>query len=178
MHTQYPFTIDEVYLLQPGLRGAVKAQDAIAVVSPVKGMNFVTVELPDLESLAKVNSSAKPAPKLDEVDGWNVGFSGSYWYVLLDQPGSDSRNVKLQSRMIEGSFEDPATGSAACALTCYLALRRAQHRTTHFDITQGLEMGRTSEIGVTVTLKENLKSVEKVELSGSAIKVMDGQIEV
>ncbi|EME42235.1 hypothetical protein DOTSEDRAFT_73154 [Dothistroma septosporum NZE10] len=140
-------------------------------------MNFITVELPDLESLAKVTSSSKPAPKLDEYDGWNVGFSGSYFYVLAE-PGLDTSKVNLQSRMIEGSFEDPATGSAACALTCYLALKRAKHRMTHFEITQGLEMGRRSEIGVTITLTKDLKSVERVELSGSAVKVTEGQIEV
>ncbi|KAK4613319.1 hypothetical protein CLAFUW4_09461 [Fulvia fulva] len=177
IHTQYRFTVDQVHGLQPALKGPLRSEDAIAVVSPVKGMNFVTVELPDLESLAKVTSSAKPAPKLDEADGWNVGFSGSYFYVVAE-PGLDTSHVKLQARMIEGSFEDPATGSAACALACYLALKRAQHRTITFEITQGLEMGRKSEIGVTVTLMENLKSVEKVELSGSAVKVMEGQIEV
>lgn len=135
------------------------------------------IELPDLKALANIKTSKKPSPRLD--DDWDEGFSGSHFYVILSTStsGDEVERYHLQTRMIEGTFEDPATGSAACALTCYLALKHARSRFSHFEITQGLEMGRESHIEVTITLKLDLKSVEKVELGGTAVKVMEGVVE-
>ncbi|KAF2213406.1 hypothetical protein CERZMDRAFT_38938 [Cercospora zeae-maydis SCOH1-5] len=171
-HVQNPFTVEE----------------HIAVVSPVKGMNFVSVELPDLDALAAVSTSSKPAPRLDEE--WNVGFCGSYFYVYTssslphttkssddadDADGIDEL-IEIQSRMIEGLMEDPATGSAGCGLACYVALKRGRSRVTSFKILQGVEMGRRSEIEVVVTLTEDLKGVEGVRLGGTAVRVMEGWV--
>lgn len=177
VHTQYPFTVQDLQALQPALKGRVTSDEAIKIISPVKGMNFVNVELGDLESLALVGTSPKPKPRLD--DDWNVGFVGSYFYVLTESsPGDgDVEKISLRARMIEGTFEDPATGSAACALTSYLALKRASSRKNFFQVTQGVEMGRHSDIEVTVTLNKDLASVEKVELGGTAVKVMEGVLE-
>lgn len=48
---------------------------------------------------------------------------------------------------------------------------------TDFQITQGVEMGRQSEINVRVTLGDGGKgNVEKVELSGCAVQVTEGNI--
>ena len=178
-HVQYPFTVEEVHALQPALKTAVKlSQQNIAIVSPVKGMNFIAVELPDLKALAAVSTSSKPTPRLD--DDWNVGFSGSYYYVYTSSPAKSSDGIEkitVQSRMIEGLFEDPATGSAGCGFACYIALKRGSSKITHFSITQGVEMGRKSDIEVTVTLTEDLKAVEHVELGGSAVTVMEGFVE-
>lgn len=38
-------------------------------------------------------------------------------------------------------------------------------------------MGRQSDIGMAVTLNNALDGVEKLELSGSSVKVMEGKIE-
>nr|POE48015.1 putative isomerase [Quercus suber] len=129
------------------------------------------IELPDLATLALVQTSGlKPRAALDP--GWDVGFVGSYFYVVTAH--ADGR-VQLRTRMIEGTLEDPATGSAACALSAFLALGYRQ-RTLRFQITQGVEMGRRSEIGVEVTLAEGLDAIEQIRLSGSAQKVMEGTI--
>ncbi|KAM3413726.1 hypothetical protein BST61_g10414 [Cercospora zeina] len=235
-HVQYPFTVDEVFALQPGLMkkttkkadaAAADAADAaaaaaataataaaaaaaattnlsqqdIAVVSPVKGMNFLTVELPNLTALAAITTSCnKSAPKLD--DEWDVGFCGSYFYVFLvtssslsttddnnnnksasssssdedDDDDDEIEHIQLQSRMIEGLIEDPATGSAGCGLACHVALKRGRSRITKFGILQGVEMGRRSEVEVVVRLSEDLRAVEEVELGGSAVRVMDGWV--
>lgn len=53
-HTEVPFTLEEVYTLQPALRKSGVRPKAIDTLSPVKGMNFVSVELPDLEALGEV----------------------------------------------------------------------------------------------------------------------------
>lgn len=174
LHTLHPFTLPSLHTLQPSLQDTPLSQTSIALASPVKGMTFIMVALPSLSALGKITSSAKPAPKLDDYDGWDTGFCGSYFYVVTSERDD---YVALQSRMIEGSFEDPATGSAACGLCSMLALRSAKARVCRFEVTQGVEMGRRSDIGVTITLDESLKAVEKVELSGSAVKVMEGVVE-
>lgn len=40
VHTQYPFSAEEVYASQQSLQGLLTSGDAVTVVSPVKGMNF------------------------------------------------------------------------------------------------------------------------------------------
>jgi PhzF family phenazine biosynthesis protein len=73
-------------------------------------------------------------------------------------------------------MEDPATGSAASALGSLLALREG--RSTRFEVTQGVEMGRRSGIGVTVSLDDEGKKVVGVRMSGSAVVVMEGNLRV
>ncbi|KAK6431974.1 hypothetical protein LTR95_011860 [Oleoguttula sp. CCFEE 5521] len=174
VHTESPFTGAEVETLQPRLKRTELLN--IATVSPVKGMNFIYIQLLDLETLALVECTGlKPAPTLDSA--WNVGFCGSVFYVLGERPTS-SETVKqsLRMRMIEGILEDPATGSAACGLATFLAIKGGD-RNVEFEITQGVEMGRQSDIGVEVTLDRSAKAVEKIVLSGSAVKVMEGRVE-
>jgi len=77
-------------------------------------------------------------------------------------------------------MEDPATGSAACALGSYLALTKVglEHggRVGSYQIVQGVEMGRESAIGVEVVLGHDGRQVDSVLLSGSAVKVMEGKL--
>ncbi|KAI6890650.1 hypothetical protein KC318_g14004 [Hortaea werneckii] len=170
VHQSTAFSEPEVFELQPSLK-STGAPVSLDVVSPVKGMNFICVELKTLGDLARVELGKKPSARLDAE--WNEGFIGSYFYVVTK---TDKGSVEVQSRMIEGQLEDPATGSAACGLACLLATKR-QQKSTSFQITQGVEMGRRSDIGVDVTLSDSLATVERVELSGSSVKVMEGNIE-
>ncbi|KAK5119448.1 hypothetical protein LTR85_007548 [Meristemomyces frigidus] len=170
IHTQADFTEKQLYELQPALDHPDRAPTEIDVVSPVKGMSFVCVQLRSLEALSAVRMSRKPTAKLDE--GWDVGFVGSYFYAVARQ---DDGSMKLRTRMIEGSFEDPATGSASCALGALLTLKH-KWRNASFSITQGVEMGRKSDITVDVMLVGDLTAVEEIILGGSAIKVMEGEI--
>jgi PhzF family phenazine biosynthesis protein len=78
--------------------------------------------------------------------------------------------------MLEIALEDPATGSAACALGSYLALKGK--RTRKFEVTQGVEMGRESVIGVEVVIADGGREVESVRLSGSAVQVMEGSLRI
>lgn len=130
------------------------------------------MELPDIAALANVGTSARIEPRLD--DEWNTGFSGSYFYVSKGRKG---QLAMYRTRMIEGRFEDPATGSAACALAAYLALEQRE-QSMDFSFTQGVEMGRQSDIGVKVTLNESLNRVQNITLSGKAVKVMSGTIDL
>lgn len=172
LHTETSFSVQDVQKLQPKLgQGSIRNID---IASPVKGMNFVYVELEDLKTLALVETSGfKPQPQLDK--DWNVGFIGSVYYVLGEKTGSAEGETQqsLRMRMIEGTLEDPATGSAACGLGAFLALK-TQQRKVRFEMTQGVEMGRQSDIGVAVELDDALGAVRQIQLSGSSVKVMDG----
>ena len=84
--------------------------------------------------------------------------------------------MTLRTRMIEGPFEDPATGSAACALSAFLILKLKRYSMC-FSITQGVEMGRKSDIEVYVMLNDVQDAVAEIELVGNAVKVMEGTIE-
>jgi PhzF family phenazine biosynthesis protein len=176
LHAEGAFSVEMLEALQPSLRGGGGVL-RIDVMSPVRGMNFVCVELESLEVLGLVGCTGKrPTAELDAE--WDVGFVGALFYVRTgEEDGKDGRKVvKVRSRMIEGVMEDPATGSAACALGALLSLR-AKERRVVYEITQGVEMGRRSDIGMAVTLTEGLDEVETLELSGSSVKVMEGKVE-
>lgn len=153
------------------------------LVSIVKGMSFFMVQCPDLEVLegkALENvigqSGTFTSTHLLDAD-WREGLIGTYYFVILDD-GESGGVVRVRSRMW-GSREDPATGSATSGFACWWALtKRKGEREVRFDVTQGVEMGRKSDIGVVVRKVGNGESIEDVRLSGGAVKVMEGFIEV
>jgi trans-2,3-dihydro-3-hydroxyanthranilate isomerase len=73
-----------------------------------------------------------------------------------------------------GIMEDPATGSASGSCGAYLVQHGRLRPGQTLHITQGVEMGRPSEIQVEVN-SERGKLVPKV--SGSAVRVSEGHIE-
>lgn len=84
----------------------------------------------------------------------------------------------MQTRMIEGSLEDPATGSAASALVAYFSLAEGKAgETLNFEITQGVEMGRRSEIFLDVVLSGD-QTISKLYLEGGAVAVMEGKLTI
>lgn len=108
--TEAPFSVAELKVLQPQLQDKGGSVRGINVVSPVRGMNFVCVELADLETLALVGCTGKrPAAKLDAE--WDVGFVGALFYVKTgEEDGEGGKKVKVRTRMIEGTM-------VSCCLT-------------------------------------------------------------
>lgn len=150
---------------------------ACPLVSIVRGMSFILVELPQIEDLLNLKVGSLPidhgAIKWD--DGWS-SFTTPYYYAIESQDPVN-RTFKLRARMISEVGEDPATGSAACTLGAFLALQIAEGGKTYtFSIDQGVEMGRHSNIGVQVTLEESGRSITDVRLSGSAVLVSKGTL--
>jgi PhzF family phenazine biosynthesis protein len=172
---------DELFKLQPGLaevyqQSDIRVNEDFPVVSIVKGMTFVLVELDSVETLAKI-SLASQSIVIDGLDqGWDDTFIGAYFYVRVGQ--SNEGTTKLQTRMIEGPLEDPATGSAASDLVAYLSLIEGKpNETLKYELIQGVEMGRRSEIFIDVVMAKD-GGIETVYLEGSAVQVMEGRLSV
>ena len=151
----------------------------LPVVSIVKGMTFILIDLsrtPDYLEVLEVGRQATyaDAVKLDE--DWAPSFVAPYFYSILSQSGKQP--TRIRTRMMEPKIgEDPATGSAACTLGAYLALQNGKGGQSYkFDIEQGVEMGRASQIGVEVVLAEDGKAVESMLLSGTAVQVTEGTL--
>ena len=149
------------------------------VVSIVKGMTFILIEFPNVEHYLqrlKVGRQMKYADAISLDGEWTPSFAAPYFYSILSE-GID-QPTRIRARMIEPQIgEDPATGSAACTLGAYLALQSDKGgKTFRFNVEQGVEMGRASEIGVEVVLDESGEAVEEVLLSGTAIQVTEGTL--
>lgn len=170
LHAQEP-SVDSIEAAQPGLRDHSKSILHTEIVSAVKGMNFVATELASVEALSAMKTTGSmPAVVLDEE--WNVGFTGTAYYVAMGEEDGVSR---YRTRMIETVMEDPATGSMSCALACLLCTR--SHKTSmRFDFIQGVEMGRESHIGIDLEMSKG--KVKSLQLYGAAVQIMEGNIRV
>ncbi|KAK7737508.1 hypothetical protein SLS53_006581 [Cytospora paraplurivora] len=153
-------------------------------VSIVKGMAFVLVELPSLGHLGRVRAGRRPGPPpaslLDE-GPWADGFVGRYYFVRGGGGGGGRRTEEaVRARLVAPSLEDPATGSAASALASYLSLR-GEADEVRYRVTQGVEMGRKSDIEVNVVSGaggDGGRVIKEVRLGGTATVVMKGEIQV
>ncbi|KAL2130593.1 hypothetical protein VTI74DRAFT_6205 [Chaetomium olivicolor] len=174
------------------------AELSAPVVSIVRGMTFLLIELPTLEHLSRAGSAPRldfaQLPDLLDEGEWHDSFVGRYYYVVLqdqslvadDEEEGDGRKKKrfaLRTRMLSATFEDPATGSAASALASYLTIRERAVDGASFRITQGVEMGRRSEIEIeTVARVEEGESgevgIKELFLGGTAVEVMSGSVAV
>ncbi|KPI42115.1 Trans-2,3-dihydro-3-hydroxyanthranilate isomerase [Cyphellophora attinorum] len=140
------------------------------IVSIVKGMTFC-LSLPR-EGLTPEYAS--------------TGVAGLFFYHVTGEGAADGttgiRTRMIRTRMILDHLEDPATGSASATLSVYLSkhhpkLRNTQQKLHKFELTQGVEIGRKSVIGVDVSL-DGAGKVEKVVLNGTAVEIMEGNITV
>ena len=74
-----------------------------------------------------------------------------------------------------GIPEDPATGSASAILAAQLHSAGLIHAgTTQFTLRQGVEMGRPSDIGLTI--EATATDLVAVRIKGSAVRISHGQI--
>lgn len=147
------------------------------IVSLVKGVTYVLVDLTKQPSLfALVAAGPSPAVQLD--DAWNPSFTGAMYYRCLgDHFENNIRTRHLQVRMIAINLEDPACGSGCCTLGAYLTLQEGEKcGNTRFQFSQGSEIGRDSDIFLSLRLDENGTGVEKMVLSGAAAEVSHGEI--
>jgi predicted PhzF superfamily epimerase YddE/YHI9 len=136
------------------------------LVSIVKGLTFVLVDLTDNpEIFAALQASKSPEAELDSE--WSPSFVGCMYYKVLaksEQVGEPTIH-NVQTRMISHGIEDPGTGSACSALSCYLALRREDSKTSkEAEAEADADAGPEAEAEADLTKKaEDLKLAEKTE---------------
>ncbi|KAG5653217.1 hypothetical protein H0H81_001694 [Sphagnurus paluster] len=165
-----PFTEPGLKELQPLLKDADYfngKNSNEALVSIVKGMTFVLLQIATEEALAAL----QPYPSRFSVEnlGEWAGFVGVYAFF-------EREDGVLRTRMFDGWLEDPATGSAASALAGWLALKKGPGK-WKIETLQGVEMRRESQIAVEVEVGPDSKIV-RIDLVGAAVQVMEGWLHV
>lgn len=162
---------------QPDALQNILALDFFPVVSIVKGLSFVLINVPSvlpyLEMLEPTGFNFD-ASKIKFDEGWENSFVGAYFFAKTSHPAQGV--ISIRARMFERSVgEDAATGSAASALAGFLALKDGTPgKSYRYNIQQGIEMGRPSDIGVSVDLNSSGKAVSSLVLAGSAVLVTQG----
>jgi trans-2,3-dihydro-3-hydroxyanthranilate isomerase len=150
--------------------GLTPAQIGFANHSPAThqgGPRFLYVPVTDLPTLAR----AKPHEPHWSALMALADVDSAYLYT----PGS---NCDYQARMFSptaGIPEDPATGSASAILAAQLwAAGAINPGTTSLNLHQGYEMGRPSQIGLTIQADAN--GPTQVRIKGAAVPISSGKI--
>lgn len=104
------------------------------------------------------------------------GVDAAYLYTR----GGDHPAASFRARMYSptgGIPEDPATGSATALLAAQLlTAENLKTGTHHWQLEQGYEMGRPSDLHLEADVKA--AKLTAVRVGGSAINVMSGEIEL
>lgn len=136
------------------------------------GLPFLCVELGDRDGLARAQLRA---------ESWTTyATRAGCLAVHLYTRDTGANDVDLRCRMyvaMHGVREDPATGSANCALAGLLASStNAATGTFNYRIAQGIEMGRPSALFASVDKQDGL--VAAVRIGGASVSVANGLIDV
>ncbi len=137
------------------------------------GTQFVIAEVASLEVLA----SARP-----DLAAFRRGASDhptlAERFNLLLYTRRGETVTRLRTRMfapLGGVLEDPATGSANAALAALLtSLAPGENVHLHFEIEQGVEMGRPSQI--IASARKTGEGPVEATVSGSCVPVMRGTL--
>ncbi|MBI1213217.1 MAG: PhzF family phenazine biosynthesis isomerase [Alphaproteobacteria bacterium] len=133
------------------------------------GLPFVFAELKSLDALQRA------APNIDAFNAAAAKHPNERLRFSLHLYVRTGEN-KVRARMfapLSNVFEDPATGSAAAALGGLFS-SLSKDGALELAIEQGVEMGRPSFIGVSVTAPGGKRSIA---VAGKCVPVMRGTIE-
>ena len=143
------------------------------------GLPFGIVKLDSVNSLSVCTASIAEFQNLDK----DFKYTGDGFSILayadstVEEKGFD---ISLRARVfcpLIGIEEDPATGSACAALAGFLLSIAESTRTKiSVAITQGVEIGRRSQIYATAMKDSNQKIT--VKIGGSCVEVIDGVLEI
>merc|ERR1712150_153158 len=123
------------------------------------GLPFVVAELRSLAALQRVK-----------------GVPASAWAIHAYVRASSDDSVDIRCRMVASGFEDPATGSANCALIGLLASMEEGSGSIRRNIAQGVEMGRPSLLLGEADFENG--NVTQVRIGGNCVAVMKGKLNV
>ena len=134
------------------------------------GLRFLFAELRDRAALERARA------RLDRLEAL-VGDGMTPDVHLYVRTGDD---FDIRARMfapLDGVPEDPATGSANCALGALLAgYDPAPSGSFRWRIAQGVEMGRPSVLEVSAEKRDG--EVVEARVAGTSVLVSEGEIEV
>ena len=137
------------------------------------GLPFVMTEIGSLAALQRIRANMVGFERIRDLLGGSLRAS-LYFYT------KSSGDVDLRARMLaplSGVPEDPATGSASCAvagLLAHLDGRAAADFT--FRIAQGVEMGRPSALRARAEKAGGV--VRSTHVGGACVLVSEGMIEI
>lgn len=135
------------------------------------GNPFILVQVKDRSALERSTPDLNALGRI----GDDIGTKEPFVFTDDAREGFD-----FQARMYaphSGIPEDPATGSAAAALAGWLGHHDPlQDGTIKKVIAQGIEMGRPSRLEIEVD--KHAGDVTAVRVTGSAVLISEGQIEV
>jgi len=135
------------------------------------GLPFVMVELTDVEALARIRLDVEASCALLE----KHAACGLHVYARV----ASATNARLRARNFcpqLGAPEDAATGSANAALAGLLAsLDPAIDGQFHFEVTQGVEMGRPSQLQLAA---RKAGGVITAKVGGACVSVMHGVLDI
>jgi trans-2,3-dihydro-3-hydroxyanthranilate isomerase len=135
------------------------------------GVPFVIAELNDLGLLA----AAEPDTAAFRDAAERFPDMAAHFNVLL-YVRIDGDATRLATRMfapLGGIIEDPATGSANAALAALLtSLAPGEDVDLHYDIIQGVEMGRPSRL--LASARKTAEGPVSATIAGDCVKVMRG----
>ena len=147
-----------------------------SVVASV-GLPFLIAELGSRDALRRI----VPDPAaLAEVFG-RAGVTGLHLYTRDIAPGdAPGERCDLSARMVcrmPTVVEDPATGSANCALAALLAELASQpDAAVELAIAQGVDMGRPSLLHARA--RKRAGTVEAVHVGGRCVAMMEGSFDL
>jgi trans-2,3-dihydro-3-hydroxyanthranilate isomerase len=135
------------------------------------GLPFLMAEVRDLGALERARPDLRA---LDDLIA--EGLEPAYLHLYLKA----SDGFDLRTRMfspLDGPPEDPATGSANCALAALLThLAPEPSEAFRWRIAQGVEMGRPSVLEARTEKRDG--EVRRVWIAGECVMVSEGTLDV
>jgi trans-2,3-dihydro-3-hydroxyanthranilate isomerase len=153
-----------------GLAVSDIATDSHEPIFASVGLKFILVEVISLEALGRANPRVEPLELLRTAHEDENSDCATFLYTWV---GPDHVRARMFAPF-DNVAEDPATGSASAALGAFLATLGPAPPERRILVEQGVEMGRRSLIGVTVTTTAG--QFDHVTISGSSVAVMRGEI--
>jgi len=150
-----------------GLAPDAIRSDTHAPIMAGVGLPFAFAQLSGMEALR----AARPVTDAFQTCAQTYPVRDDFFSAMVYVRQGDALFARMFAPL-SNIPEDPATGSASAALACYLAELAGESKV--FDITQGVEMGRPSSIGVKVTVSDG--KARSFVVSGQAVKVMEGRL--
>jgi trans-2,3-dihydro-3-hydroxyanthranilate isomerase len=136
------------------------------ILLPLATRAAVDAASPDMNGLAKLRSA----------------FQSNHVGVLMFSTERTGDDITAYTRMFGpglGVPEDPATGSAAGPLGCYLMTHRVvdDHSAREMINWQGVKMGRPSRLHMAIT-RDASGTITRVQVGGQAVLVAEGTLTV